>query len=98
MTERWICARCFTSADASATVCPNCGLERGAEAESAAGEVDAPQARPDDAHVETPKAVPVEAAPASSGDRGRGPGDGQRRPMGVPPVLLLQRGDGLRLR
>ncbi len=74
MTERWICARCFTSADASATVCPNCGLERGAEAESAAGEVDAPRARPDDADVEelaaapveAPKAAPVEAAPAAA--------------------------------
>lgn len=65
MTERWICARCFTSAEASATVCPNCGLERGAEAESAAGEVDAPQSRPDEAQVETVAAAPVEAESAA---------------------------------
>jgi ribosomal protein L40E len=29
VSERWICNRCYTSAEASATACPNCGLERG---------------------------------------------------------------------
>lgn len=38
MTERWICSRCFTSADPGVTVCPNCGLARGAPPELAAGE------------------------------------------------------------
>jgi len=35
MTNRWVCARCFTSAEESATVCPNCGLARGMAPESA---------------------------------------------------------------
>lgn len=35
MTNRWVCARCFTSAEESATVCPNCGLPRGMAPESA---------------------------------------------------------------
>lgn len=35
MTNRWVCARCFTSAEESATVCPNCGLPRGVALESA---------------------------------------------------------------
>lgn len=38
MTARWVCARCFTSAEESATACPNCGLPRGATPESAVGE------------------------------------------------------------
>lgn len=38
MTDRWVCARCFTSAEDSASVCPNCGLPRRASPESAAGE------------------------------------------------------------
>jgi hypothetical protein len=63
MTERWICARCFTSAEADATVCPNCGLERGATPEAASGDVDAPRARLDDTH---PDASPAEAASAAA--------------------------------
>ena len=38
MTDRWVCARCFTSAEESATACPNCGLPRGASPEYAADE------------------------------------------------------------
>lgn len=35
MAERWICRRCYTSADESVTTCPNCGLARGEAAPSA---------------------------------------------------------------
>lgn len=35
MPERWICKRCYTSADESVTTCPNCGLTRGDAAPSA---------------------------------------------------------------
>jgi len=38
MTDRWVCARCFTSAEESATACPNCGLPRGTAPESAAAD------------------------------------------------------------
>jgi len=38
MTDRWVCARCFTSAEDSTTLCPNCGLPRGASPDYAAGE------------------------------------------------------------
>lgn len=34
MPERWICKRCFTSADDSVAACPNCGLARGEQAPS----------------------------------------------------------------
>ena len=40
MTERWICARCYTSAEESATECPNCGLPRGATFDATAGKVE----------------------------------------------------------
>jgi hypothetical protein len=51
MTERWVCKRCYTSADPKVAACPNCGLARGAEPASAAGAVtagdaDAPRAEP----------------------------------------------------
>lgn len=29
MTDRWICARCYTSAEEALTACPNCGAPRG---------------------------------------------------------------------
>ena len=34
MPDRWICRRCFTSADDTVTNCPNCGLARGEAAPS----------------------------------------------------------------
>ena len=34
MPDRWICRRCYTSADDTVTKCPNCGLERGEAAPS----------------------------------------------------------------
>lgn len=62
MTERWICARCFTSAEANASTCPNCGLERSAQPESAAGDVAEPesQARPDEHATAAALPEPVE--------------------------------------
>lgn len=69
MTDRWVCARCFTSAEESATACPNCGLPRGASPESAVGEA-APSA---DA---TPSAAAASAdvspAPPPAASRGLG--------------------------
>ena len=41
MTGRWVCNRCFTSAEPTAATCPNCGLARGAERPSAVDEVHA---------------------------------------------------------
>lgn len=32
MTRRWICSRCYTSADETASRCPNCGTPKGASA------------------------------------------------------------------
>lgn len=60
MTNRWVCARCFTSAEESATVCPNCGLPRGAAPESAgqsgaSAEENAPETPP----TSPPPAVPM---------------------------------------
>ena len=83
MTERWICARCFTSAEASATMCPNCGLERGAEAASAAGEVDAPQARPDDAQAR-PDDAQVEPPPAPADQARTAPDE-----VSQPPAVAM---------
>jgi hypothetical protein len=67
MTDRWVCARCFTSAEESAIACPNCGLPRGASPESGAGEAapsaDAP-ARVDAAPtVDAATSAPVSPAP-----------------------------------
>ncbi|MGH2462119.1 MAG: septum formation family protein [Candidatus Limnocylindria bacterium] len=56
MTNRWVCARCFTSADESATACPNCGLARGLAPESAAGDAPAGADEP------TAPAAPYRAA------------------------------------
>jgi RNA polymerase subunit RPABC4/transcription elongation factor Spt4 len=38
VTDRWICQRCFTSAETTDAACPNCGLAREAEP-PAAGEL-----------------------------------------------------------
>jgi hypothetical protein len=43
MAERWLCKRCFTSADPIESACPNCGLPRGAAAPLLAGEVPEPE-------------------------------------------------------
>jgi hypothetical protein len=56
VTERWICSRCFTSAEEAATVCPNCGLPRGAEAPNPA----ATDPGPDDFAAES---APADEAP-----------------------------------
>jgi ribosomal protein L40E len=58
MTERWVCPRCYTSAEESATVCPNCGTPRGAALASATGSSGAEhEAGP------PPEATPPESAP-----------------------------------
>ncbi len=61
MTDRWVCARCFTSAEESATVCPNCGLPRGGSPEYAAGE--APPSVDASASAETASSAAVSPAP-----------------------------------
>jgi ribosomal protein L40E len=60
VSERWICNRCFTSAEESATVCPNCGLGRGLPAAPEASETVPPP--PD----ESPAAEPVTASSVDS--------------------------------
>ena len=62
MTDRWVCARCFTSAEESATACPNCGLPRGASPETGAGEA-APNAN---APASVDAAPSTEAAPSAA--------------------------------
>ncbi|MGH2392622.1 MAG: hypothetical protein ACRDGH_03865, partial [Candidatus Limnocylindria bacterium] len=62
MTDRWVCARCFTSAEESATACPNCGLPRGASPESAVGDA-APSTETAPSAAEIP-APPPAATPA----------------------------------
>ena len=62
MTDRWVCARCFTSAGESAIACPNCGLPRGASPEYAAGE--APPSTEAPASAEAAQSAPVSPAPA----------------------------------
>lgn len=42
MSERWVCSRCYTSAEESATTCPNCGTPRGAAPAAAAAEPTTP--------------------------------------------------------
>lgn len=73
MTDRWVCARCFTSAEESATACPNCGLARGGSPEYAAGEappsVDAP------ASAETASSAAVSPAPPPAPTPGWGAGE-----------------------
>jgi RNA polymerase subunit RPABC4/transcription elongation factor Spt4 len=43
VSERWICNRCYTSAEEGATVCPNCGLARGADAPDPSDATEAPE-------------------------------------------------------
>jgi len=63
MTNRWVCARCFTSAEESATACPNCRLPRGMSPESVAGDV--PASGEEAPTTESPSpASEVAAAPA----------------------------------
>ena len=59
MTDRWVCARCFTSAEESATACPNCGLPRRASPETGASDA-------------APSADAPASADASSADAARG--------------------------
>ena len=66
MTERWVCARCFTSAEDAATACPNCGLERGAQPESAAGDLNAPAELGEPFSATEPDAEPRPAAAAQA--------------------------------
>jgi hypothetical protein len=63
-TGRWVCLRCFTSADASATQCPNCGLPRGqstappgvaSDAVSGSQASPVPETQPDDS---SPRPLP----------------------------------------
>ena len=48
MPERWICRRCYTSADESVTTCPNCGLARGEAAPSAFAFTPVPEGEDDE--------------------------------------------------
>jgi hypothetical protein len=69
MTNRWVCARCFTSAEESATVCPNCGLPRGASPESAGQGAATPEDAPETvgtptSATQTPATAPTSPAPA----------------------------------
>lgn len=63
MTERWVCNRCFTSADPSAAACPNCGLARGAARPSAVDEV-----REGDAATSPPDQGNASAVSGGAGD------------------------------
>ena len=72
MSERWICSRCFTSADEAATECPNCGLPRGADAPN-------PAAADEE---------PAEAAPAEEPTAEPSPPDAATEPPEVQPGTL----------
>jgi Septum formation len=68
MTDRWVCARCFTSAEESATVCPNCGLPRGTAPESAGQGTAAPDETEttwtSTSATPAPATIPTSPAPA----------------------------------
>lgn len=70
MSERWICNRCHTSAEASASVCPNCGLGRGLaampEAETSVAEPTSASAPPTSVD---PAPDPLPAVTGSGMDR-----------------------------
>lgn len=75
MTDRWVCARCFTSAEESAPACPNCGLPRGATPESAAGEV---ESAADEVESVTAVQPAAQAEPAVGSVPAAAPGGGER--------------------
>lgn len=73
MTERWICPRCYTSAEESATVCPHCGTPRDAGSGAAAvvpvpvpPSSSEPEAVPPPAAAATVAATPETPEPGAS--------------------------------
>jgi hypothetical protein len=66
MAERWLCKRCFTTADESVEACPNCGLARGAEAPSAAASTIPEDEEPDNAAAPPPPESRVAFVPLNA--------------------------------
>ncbi len=66
MTNRWVCARCFTSAEESATVCPNCGLPRGTAPEPASQDTSSAEETASETPTPTPATPPATASTASA--------------------------------
>jgi hypothetical protein len=70
MTERWICKRCYTSADQAVGECPNCGLARGGDPPSpSAPSPELPdeesQARIEDSRPEAAAPIPNPLLPST---------------------------------
>jgi ribosomal protein L40E len=68
MSDRWICSRCYTSADDALRSCPNCGSPRGLS--KSFHTPDPPAAAAPKAPAPVP-ATPETPAPASDADQGR---------------------------